>query len=73
MTVKDVVHSRKGKDDKTQYQNVGMLLIKDDGKMSIKLNAVPVGEWDGWLQVYDKKAKSANSSGSGSGSYDPFS
>jgi hypothetical protein len=62
MTVKDIIHARKGKDDKTQYQNVGILLIKDDGKMSIKLNAIPT-EWDGWLQVYDKKPKD---SGAGS-------
>ena len=54
----DVVRVEKIKDsDKKKYTNVGILLVKDDGNMSIKLNAVPVGNWDGWLSCYKQKAK----------------
>jgi len=57
MKVYDVVHIRnvEGR-EKPLYQNVGILLVKDDGKMSIKLNAVPT-EWDGWLNVFEKREK----------------
>ena len=43
--------------DKPKYHNVGMLMIKDDGKMSIKLNSVPACNWNGWLSVFEQKPK----------------
>ena len=54
----DIVHvqSVEGK-DKPFYTNHGILLVKDDGKKSIKLNSVPVGEWNGWFSVFEKKKK----------------
>lgn len=52
----NVVRVEKRKDsDKKRYTNVGILLVKDDGGMSIKLNAVPCGDWDGWLSCYPYK------------------
>jgi hypothetical protein len=44
--------------EKPNYVNVGIMLVKDDGKMSIKLNSVPVGNWDGWLNIFEKKEQS---------------
>lgn len=57
--MKDIVFVEKieGK-DKPRYHNVGILLIKDDGKMSIKLNTIPAGNtWNGWLSVFNQKPK----------------
>ena len=45
------------KDSKTRWENIGVL-IENDGKRSIKLNVVPVGNWDGWLTVVERKEKS---------------
>lgn len=53
--VKDVVFADKSR-DKTKYVNVGALFERDDGSLSIKLDAVPVG-FDGWLNCYDPKPR----------------
>ena len=45
------------KDRKTRWENVGVL-IENDGKRSVKLNVLPVGNWDGWLTVVERKEKS---------------
>jgi hypothetical protein len=58
--VKDIVRIRKydqNGEEKTAFDNIGILIIKSDGKVSIKLNAIPAGPWDGWLIAVDKKAK----------------
>lgn len=39
--------------EKKRYLQVGVLFTGDDGRMSIKLDAVPVGpEWSGYLSVF---------------------
>ena len=44
---------RQSGEDKKRYQNVGSAFTDDDGRISIKLDAVPVGpEWSGWLSLY---------------------
>jgi len=43
--------------DKPFYQNCGIMIVKDDNKISIKLNTVPVGDWNGWFNVFLKKDK----------------
>lgn len=40
--------------DKPKYHKVGILMVKDDGKMSVKIDAVPTGNWNGWLNVYSQ-------------------
>lgn len=52
----------KGSGQGRYWQNVGILMEMDDGRMSIKLNALPVGPvagrddapvaWDGWISVF---------------------
>lgn len=38
---------------KKRYVNVGKVFSSEDGRMSIKLDAVPVGpNWSGWLSLY---------------------
>ena len=44
------------KDSKTRWENVGVL-IENEGKRSVKLNVIPVGDWDGWLTVVERKEK----------------
>ena len=51
--------SEEKKDSKVQWENVGVL-IENDGKRSVKLNLVPVGNsWDGWLIAKEGKEKGA--------------
>ncbi len=50
--------SEEKKNGKTRWENVGVLIENDD-KRSVKLNLSPVGEWDGWLTVVERKEKPA--------------
>lgn len=58
--IKDVVYSEKyttgGGEEKTRYTNCGSVLERDDGSLSIKLEAIPVG-FTGWFNCYDPKPK----------------
>lgn len=40
--------------EKKRYFNVGSVFVDGNGRRSIKLDAVPVGqEWSGWLSEYE--------------------
>lgn len=58
--IKDIVYSEKyttgSGEEKTRYTNCGSLLERDDGSLSIKLEAIPVG-FTGWLNCYDPKPR----------------
>jgi hypothetical protein len=58
MKVYDIVYAQQsnGDKEKTQWIRVGVLLEKD-GKMRIKLDSIPIGNWDGWLNVFEKEKK----------------
>lgn len=44
--------------EKKRYLNVGAAFEDDQGKLSIKLEAIPVGtEWSGWLSLYTPKER----------------
>lgn len=48
----------KDKEGKTKgvYQTIGTLFSSPHGShMSIKLDTVPVGEWNGWINVYPRE------------------
>ena len=47
---KDILFARKDTQGKTHWMRVGMLIVKDNGKTSIKLDVIPVG-FDGWLSI----------------------
>jgi hypothetical protein len=38
-------------DGKPRWKNIGVVFKSDKG-LSIKLDAVPAGEWDGWLKIF---------------------
>jgi len=41
-------------EEKKRYQKCGAVFTSDDGRMSVKLDAVPLGpEWSGWFSLYD--------------------
>jgi hypothetical protein len=45
-------------ESKNSYQTCGKLFEREDGSICIKLDAIPLGnEWDGWLNMYDKKER----------------
>ena len=61
MKVYDIVYAQQSNEnkEKTQWIKVGVLLEKD-GKMRIKLDSLPIGNWDGWLNVFEKSEKKEN-------------
>ena len=53
----DLLWKKSENDGKAQWERVGVMLVKDDGKKSMKLDVLPIGQWDGWLVVSERKAK----------------
>jgi hypothetical protein len=53
-TIYNVSYGSEGAEGKIHWLNCGILIVKDDGKMSIKLNCLPVGECTGWFGVFLK-------------------
>ena len=39
--------------EKTRWLTIGSMFKKDDGNITLKLDSVPVGEFDGWVNVFD--------------------
>ena len=39
--------------EKTRYLTIGKLMQRDDGSHCLKLDATPVGDWNGWINFYD--------------------
>ena len=55
--VYDLLWKKGEYEGKAQWERVGILLEKEDGKRSMKLDLVPAVEWDGWLVVSERKPK----------------
>ncbi|GBE40369.1 MAG TPA: hypothetical protein ENH45_02065 [Nitrospirae bacterium] len=53
----DLLWKKSENEGKAQWERVGVMLVKDDGKKSMKFDVMPVGQWDGWLVVSERKAK----------------
>ncbi len=53
----DLLWKKSENEGKAHWERVGVMLVKDDGKKSVKLDVLPVGQWDGWLVVSERKAK----------------
>lgn len=46
--------------EKKRYTNVGAVFEDDQGRLSIKLETIPVGpEWSGWISLYPPKERDA--------------
>lgn len=48
--------------EKAQYMNCGFVNKNDEGKISVKINGLPVGnlEWNGWLSCFEPKPRNAS-------------
>ena len=58
MTIYDLLWKEgEDKGGKARWSKVGILMEKNDGKKSVKLNTLPVGSWDGWLVVSEKRER----------------
>ncbi len=55
MKVYDLLWKKSEDNGKARWERVGVLITKDDGKMSIKVDLIPVSNWDGWLVVAERK------------------
>lgn len=53
-----VVPEKNEKTDKTFWRKIGIILVKDDGTKSGKLEAMPVN-WDGWFNIYEQDQDSS--------------
>lgn len=52
LVAKNGSYTRDGQ-EKTRWLTVGTLLQREDGSLTVKLDALPAGEFDGWLSCYD--------------------
>lgn len=53
----------KNNEEKTKWQQIGVLFIYDDGGMGAKIDCLPLSnEWDGNVKVFDMEYKQNNSS-----------
>lgn len=55
--IHDVLWKKSETKGKIQWERIGVLLEKEDGKKSLKIDLLPMGDWDGWLVVSERKAK----------------
>lgn len=53
----DICYGRES-NGKTYWTKCGVMFEKEDGSRSIKLEVVPVGDFNGWLSVFEPKSKS---------------
>lgn len=53
----DLLWKKSENEGKAQWERVGVMLVKEDGKKSVKFDVMPVGQWDGWLVVSERKPK----------------
>lgn len=57
MKVYDLLWKRSEDKGKARWEKVGVLMEKEEGKRSVKLDLIPASNWDGWLVVAERKPK----------------
>ena len=43
--------------EKSRYLNVGAVFVNDDGKYSLKLEALPVANFNGWINFFEPRER----------------
>lgn len=38
-----------------RWSKAGAVFQGDDGRLSIKFEAMPVGDWSGWMNIFEKR------------------
>jgi len=56
MKIYDLLWKRSENKGKARWERVGILMDKD-GKLSVKIDLIPVGTWDGWLVVSERRER----------------
>ena len=46
-------YTNKDGQEKNQYVNCGHVFEREDGSRCMKLDSLPLGEWNGWVNEYD--------------------
>ncbi len=68
MLVKNIVVGKKyttrDGQEKTAWTTIGACFIKDDGKMSVKIEQIPLN-WDGQAQIFDRDTQGGHSTSNG--------
>ncbi len=71
-TLFNLVHGKKSQDgSKTYWNRVGVAIFDTEkNRISIHLDHLPIGDWDGWLSAFPKEdeATGANARGSSTNS-----
>jgi hypothetical protein len=49
------VSFRKGTPPDTHFVKLGVAFLMDNGRIDVKLDALPIGEWDGRLTLFPHK------------------
>ena len=64
-TLYHIAFARPGNNGKTHWQRLGVLLHNPDKPhpFSIHIDAIPTGEWDGWLSCFIKSDDDSRGSG----------
>ena len=55
MTIYDVLYKRGENEGKGIWIKCGIILQKDNGKMSLKLDVMPVSDFNGWMVISERK------------------
>jgi hypothetical protein len=45
--------------EKSRYLTVGAVFVNDKGQYSLKLEALPLGDFNGWISFYEPRERSA--------------
>ena len=49
--------------EKGRWMNVGAVFKNDQGQVSIKLEAIPTGDWNGWISAFEPKQRNNQQQG----------
>jgi hypothetical protein len=69
LAIKTGEYTDKDGQTKGRWLNIGTIFKHDDGGVSIKLDAIPVGmpEWKGWVSVFPREKKDGQGPRQGQG------
>lgn len=51
---------KEGNDKKSWAKAAAVFQDSESGKLSVKFEAMPVGEWSGWMKIFTKDNESSN-------------
>lgn len=46
-------YTNRNGEEKSSYINCGKLMQREDGSLTLKLDALPLGDFNGWINFYD--------------------